>query len=166
MASLTLRCPHCGGDVVLPAVLVSTDVPNSRAVVEVDKTVAKAHLDACRPTPQVEASPVPSVLEAAVSNADLRGRVDRMLKMGAFIQRGGSRACTMCGTRGDDCLQGLRAGSDDQARSGQARAQGMGTPCCNACGSGDTHPVPKGDLSCAQWAADYHAARMADGAQD
>lgn len=162
MASLTLRCPHCLQDIDLPAIVITTDMEASTALVKVDKVAAKAHVDECRTKRQLTGAPEPRAIEAAVSDGDLRGRIDRMLKMGAFVQSGASRACTMCGVNGADCLEQLRAGSSDQARAGVARKEGMGTPCCNACGSGNTHPAPKDRISCAQWAVEFHAARAAD----
>lgn len=72
---------------------------------------------------------------------ELRGRIDRFLDTEAFIAQGGSRACTMCGVNGKDCLVAMR---------GEEKAG----PCCTACSNGNTHPAPgENDGLCAEWAA-------------
>lgn len=135
MASLTLTCPHCHQPIPLPAKLVQTNVAESTALVQIDREAARAHLEACR-TKAVVATPTPPA-------AELAGRIHRVLVTGAFIATGGSRACVLCGCKGTDCMDGLKAN---------------GAPCCSGCGNGDTHPVPKGTLSCAEWAAEHHKA--------
>lgn len=140
MAKLTLSCPHCGGDIELPATVVTSNGQTAQVLVKVDQSVGEAHLAACRAKAKPEA-----INQAGPSTTELAGRIHRMLDMRAFIGTGGSRACTMCGVTAKDCMV-------------QLDAKGKGMPCCAACGNGDTHPVPRGDLSCAEWAAEHHKA--------
>ena len=152
MAKLTLSCPHCGGDIDLPATVVHTNSHSAQVLVKVDQSVGEAHLAECRAKTKPAA-----INQAGPSTAELTGRVDRVLAMRAYIAVGGSRACTMCGTNANVCMEQLQAGSDDQARVGAPRAEGMGSPCCNVCGSGNTHPAPgEAKGTCAEWAADFH----------
>lgn len=152
MASLTLTCPHCGGPIELPATVVNTFTGLAQVLVKIDQKVGEAHLRECRG----RVDEAPKALERP-STTELSGRIERMLHMRAFVAVGGSRACTMCGVDGKDCMAQLQAGSEDQARRGVPRAEGMGTPCCNACGNGNTHPAPKGTMSCAEWGTEHGA---------
>jgi hypothetical protein len=138
MASLTLTCPHCRGPIELPATVVTKDATHATVLVKIDQSVGEKHLRECRAGRAQAEAPT---LEAAPSEADLAGRIHRMLETGAFVATGGSRACTLCGTTGAVCM---------------GMVNKNGGPCCNGCGNGNTHPMPKGDLSCAEWAADFH----------
>lgn len=71
-----------------------------------------------------------------------RARIGQFLEAEGFVSYGGSRACTMCGTRGDACLDSLRK-------------EGTRPGCCPACHNGNTHPAPGESLgSCAEFAAE------------
>jgi hypothetical protein len=154
MASLTLRCPHCGQDIPLPATVTYTDHQRGYALVKIDQGTARAHVDGCRtkaPDLGPAAEQTPALEDPTKpTEKDLAGRVTQMLRMGAFVQTGGSRACVLCGVTGKACLDGLRR------RDGSGER--VGAPCCSGCGNGDTHPVPKGTMSCAEWAAERERA--------
>lgn len=120
MAKLTMNCPHCGGDIELPATVVHSNGQTAQVLVKVDQSVGEAHLRECR---QGRGAADPVAL--GPSKAELSGRIHRMLATGAFIATGGSRACTMCGTNGQDC---------------NVRLEKRGTACCAACHNGNTHP--------------------------
>lgn len=87
------------------------------------------------PGKAVEVAPVTSV-----SAVDLAGRIGVMLDGGHYVATAGSRACTMCGTNGSDCLEGIRTRFPFAA-------------CCPVCADGNTHPAPgEAQGSCQQWA--------------
>ena len=56
----------------------------------------------------------------------------------AYVAKG-KRPCIMCGATNPDCLASLV----------------KATPCCGACGDGNTHPARHEDTPCAVWAADH-----------
>lgn len=63
----------------------------------------------------------------------------------AFVHPG-TRACTMCGTPARECLE-------------NTRRRHVG--CCGGCTVGDTHPVPRGHMTCAEWGAEHGASQDA-----
>lgn len=151
VSAFTIRCPICRTDYPVPTELVGVDESTNKVLVRMDRTNLYGHMRACAaehhqpppaPDTTVMARRVPPgpVVPTGPTKAELSGRIDQMLRMRAFVQEGASRACTMCGANGQDCLVQL-----------EKRA----AACCAACHNGDTHPVPKGDLSCAEWGAEH-----------
>ena len=121
--------------------------------VRMDRSEAHGHMAVCpgmaepgSPAPEQEVSKAMSVPEKMPPpDPELVGRINQMLTMEAFVVKGASRACTMCGVRGDVCLSNLR-------RKGEQAA------CCPACGNGNTHPAPLEAMStCAEWGAEHGA---------
>lgn len=116
--------------------------------VRLDRSEAYGHMADCPgmtpeplEAPAQEASRHVAVPE--VPQADLVGRIHLMLANGAFMARGGSGACTMCGVARDGCLSGLKLRT---------------TACCGACMQGNTHPAPgESRGSCAEWGAEHGA---------
>lgn len=149
---LRIRCPHCTEDFPVPTEVLDVNPTTNLVTVVMDRTELYGHLKQCA---AAHGAPQPSPTRVIVvrgsrsdvhrigvpSSADLSGRIDRMLDMRAYVATGGSRACTMCGCIGQDCLTGLETKS--------------GTPCCSACGNGNTHPAPNEGTTCAEWAVEY-----------
>lgn len=141
---VTITCPGCREVFNLPTQVVK--ILGHTVLVRVDRSTAYGHMARCPgmaepATPPKEASTTVAVPE--VPQADLVGRIHLMLAKGAFMARGGSRACTMCGVAGDGCLSGLKLRK---------------TACCGACMQGNTHPAPgESRGSCAEWGAEHGA---------
>lgn len=103
-----------------------------------DTTPLVEHMETCEVVPD---QLVPTV-EKSVPDPELAGRIGQMLETGAYVDTRGSRACSMCGVTGDECL--------DRAR----RTQEV---CCSVCESGNTHPAPQETYGCAEWATEHGA---------
>jgi hypothetical protein len=149
-----IKCPICLTWLPVPCEPVA-DGQDGTLLVEMDYTDVRAHVKECaahhvvpptlfqppaKPEPKAmskELRTVPEVAPVAtVPKANLSGRIHQLLDTQAYIETAGSRACTMCGARGDACLE--------QARAGKGA-------CCPVCGDGNTHPVPQQSMSCAEW---------------
>lgn len=154
MGALRVQCPLCRVDFPVPADVIETNQDTHLVTVVLDRTELYGHLQQC--AARVGAPP-PSPTKVVVlrgsgadvppqyTKAELAGRVHRFLAMGAFLSRAGSRACTMCGVPGAECLEQL---SETPMISGHP----VKPACCNACRDGNTHPAPKDGESCAVWA--------------
>jgi hypothetical protein len=131
-----------------------SDVSNGWAGLLMDTRPLVAHFNSCdMKRPSMSINDV-FVLAPVVPQADLAARINTVLNVATldggrhFVATGGSRACTMCGRPGEDCLSQLTS----QARANPGNG---GTPCCAACENGNTHPAPGEAFgTCAEWAAD------------
>lgn len=134
---MTITCDRCGQVFPVPAEVVSVDTATNMVVVRMDRTELNGHRETCKPAvAAVEVRRANPVL--TVPKAELAGRIGLMLDNRAYVAVGGSRACTMCGVTGTDCMTAL-------ANS---------IPCCGACGEGNTHPAPGESKGlCAEWNA-------------
>jgi hypothetical protein len=150
-APLSITCPSCQDQFPVPAEVLKVDILNNQVLVRLDRTEAFGHFTTCairknRPRPEGK-SMVPvegvSARQLVVPATELAGRIHQMLDMRAFVATGGSRACTLCGVNGQDCMVQL-----DRKR----------VPCCSGCANGNTHPAPKQDATCAEWGAEHGAA--------
>ena len=124
----------------MPTEILGIDEASQHVIVRMDRTELYGHLAQCvRPQ---EVSERAQAMERHPANGptkrEMAGRIDQLLDGGHYVAKGGSRACTMCGTKGDACLTQLRK---------QERA------CCPACGDGNTHPAPGESQHCREWAA-------------
>lgn len=130
---LSIKCPSCGEVFPLPVVGIAGPAPDATEVeLTVDRSAVYGHLRECP-------NQAPALPRRTVPDADLAGRIHLMLDNQAYVATGGSRACTMCGTVGDDCIP-------------------TGTPCCPACRDGNTHPAPQENVgTCAEWAVENGA---------
>lgn len=144
----TITCPQCRQTFELDVSLVAQ--AGSSVFVRINREKLYGHAAQCPGRPDaLEATPVADQAAAAVvDRRTLAGRVHRFLDMAAYVAEGGSRACTMCGKPGKACLIRLRGGGPGK----------RGTPCCDACAGGNTHPAP-GEVhgSCGEWAKVHHA---------
>lgn len=138
---LTIACPTCGEVFALPAEVVTVDTKANRVVLAVDRSAVYGHLTACAAKAAAVAA---GKVVATVPAAELAGRIERLLTMRAYVVKGASRACTMCGVHGEACMD-------------QLAAKGPQSPCCTACGDGNTHPAPGADRGCAEWATEHGA---------
>jgi len=142
---LTIACPTCGEVFSLPAELVDVDTTANRVVLSVDRSAVYGHLTACAAkAAETAADKAVAVVEPTVPRDELAGRIERFLTMRAYVATGGSRACTMCGVNGEACMDSLAA-------------KGPQSPCCPSCGDGNTHPAPRADMGCAEWATEHGA---------
>lgn len=141
---LTIACPVCHEVFALPAELVDVDRTANRVVLSVDRSAVYGHLTACAAEAAEVAGRELAKVEATVPAPELAGRIERLLTMRAYVAKGGSRACTMCGATGEACMD-------------QLAEKGPQLPCCTACGDDNTHPAPGGDRSCAEWATEHGA---------
>lgn len=149
MAALSLTCPTCGTAFPVPAEVVSVDEKNQRVLLRCDRSELYGHLRECAGAAGEKAG---KALMAAVSDADLRGRIAGVLRIveeAGHLTRG-TRACTMCGATNEACLASLSRG-----RSMFGRTRKPGTPCCAACGVGNTHPTAEERTPCAVWATEH-----------
>lgn len=113
--ALFVRCPICRELLPVPADVIGTD--GHLVIARIDRSDLYGHTQACAGT-----APVPTKDVEKMANSQI------------------SRACTMCGTNGAVCLDGLK----------RTRKS-----CCGVCGDGNTHPEPGEAVgSCQQWAAD------------
>lgn len=152
MGALRIRCPLCAEDFPVPASVTEVQTETNLVTVVLDRTELYGHLQKCaenmgapQPSPtKVVVLRGASNLPATVgpSKAELAGRIRLMLEHGAFVAVGGSRACTMCGRVGTECLDQLRE---------------SGAGCCAACENGNTHPAPKEGVTCQEWAKAFEA---------
>jgi len=146
---LTIACPTCGEVFALPAEVVDVDTKANRVVLNVDRSAVYGHLTACA----AKAAQVPGKALAAVvktvPDSELAGRIHLMLDNRAYLVKGASRACTMCGANSADCMALL---TKADPRDTHERAA-----CCAACGVGNTHPAPGADRGCAEWATEHGA---------
>lgn len=136
---VTVRCPTCRVAFSVPTEQIGQD--GHHVIVRMDRSDLYGHLRTCT-GPKVPGKAVEKRRAAPVTTvpqAELAGRIHRMLDMRAYVVEAGSRACTMCGMSGASCL----------ALAGQNTRE----PCCRSCKDGNTHPVPgEAEGSCAQWA--------------
>lgn len=132
-----IKCPTCHKLFNVPSEVLGQDGPS--VIVRMDRTALVNH-DCGTPAPP---PPAPVRGKAMLpANPHLAGRIGLLLEREGYVAQGGSRACTMCGTKGAECLEGLRG-------------PGPRPPCCAACGVGNTHPAPGESVgSCAQYAAE------------
>lgn len=164
---VTVTCPMCRESYPVPTEVLGVDEDADQVVVRMDRSGLYGHLRECAAkgitshrmtreeamarhpagramTKAVERPWRDDVADYTPSKHELAGRIGRFLTLGAFVSKGGSRACTMCGLSGESCL----------ALVGQNTRQ----PCCGACGDGNTHPAPgENEGSCAQWAEKHGA---------
>lgn len=147
MAHMTITCPVCKGPVRVDVTLAGKSEDGKTVMAYLDKSAADEHLKACRGVhgdqDAEDGKAGTELVEVSLSEAELTGRVHRLLDMRAYITAG-KRTCTLCGTAAQDCLVAL-----EQRQP----------PCCNGCRQGNTHPVPQGDLTCAEWAETHGAGR-------
>ena len=128
LGPVTIGCPACGERLPVPCKVV-VDLPHTRTVlVRMDYTTAREHFATCVGKPE-------PTTQAPAKAAPATPRLP------AYIAPG-TRACTMCGTPSPECMQTLQA---------------KRTGCCPSCTVGDTHPVPRGTMTCAQWGAEHGA---------
>lgn len=142
--AVTIKCPTCHKSFVVPSEVLGLD--GHQVIVRMDRSEVVNH--DCQPAalPAAAKPDAPKAIERKRAeyprHPALAGRISLMLDREDFVSIGGSRACTMCGTKGQACLDGLR-------KPGKQGA------CCGACGEGNTHPAPGESLGmCAQWAAE------------
>lgn len=145
MATGTIKCTFCDTGIVVDFERVSA---GSLMLKVSDIGPLRTHWESCpgmdpaaRPSKVVA---VPATGVDPVERGRLAAHISQWLDERGYIAKGGSRACTMCGANGTDCMVAL-----DQA----------GASCCDACHNGNTHPAP-GEVKgvCAEWAA-AHAER-------
>jgi len=124
----------------VPTDVVHVDEVTGLVYTRMDRSGLYGHLTTCAgpaPTVPTRSTEVAKIVPS-VPLGELAGRIHLMLDNRAYVATGGSRACTMCGTTGTDCMTAL-------ANS---------TPCCGACGEGNTHPAPgESKGTCAEWSA-------------
>ena len=148
MGAMKVQCPVCKELFDVPAEVIGTD--GHQVIARMDRSDLYGHITECTtgrkalPTTPVRPAEAPKVsqrLRRPVSPG-ARQRVTQFLEAEGFVSYGGSRACTMCGTRGDTCLDELRK-------------EGTRPGCCPSCHNGNTHPSPGESVgSCAVWAAE------------
>lgn len=127
MGPVTIGCPACGERLPVPCKAIMENVQDRTVLVRMDYTQARAHFQECARKAQ------------AGSNLPQPAHQERPVP--PFIAKG-TRACVMCGTPAHQCMDQLH-----RERTG----------CCPSCTVGDTHPVPKGTMSCAEWGAQHGA---------
>lgn len=146
MGAMRVQCPLCKELFPVPTEVIGVD--GHQVIARLDRSEVFGHMDTCLAgrKPLGAKAKRPAV-KAAIPAADLAGRVNLLLDNRAFVAEGGSRACTMCGVKGAECLDSL--GKLDP------RDKHPQPACCPACGVGNTHPAP-GEVvgSCAAWAAE------------
>lgn len=139
---VTITCPVCRVAFTVPVSVVGIDVENNGVLLLADRSELFGHLAECAAEHGKKAGAAVVRARAVASypkDPELVGRVHQMLRMGAFVSNAGSRACTMCGVTGPECMQRL-----ERSRKG----------CCPACESGNTHPAPQDTVACSTWAAE------------
>lgn len=139
---VTIACPGCGEHLTVPSKPIVENVQQQTVLVRMDYSGARAHFQECARRAQSPGTEMERRQQPDVPQVDLAGRIHRMLDMRAYIATGGSRACTMCGTKLGECL----------TETGKSRVG-----CCASCTGGDTHPAPKGTMACAEWATEHGA---------
>lgn len=148
----TIMCRLCGA----PIAVEFTRLPFNVVALAPSVQPLRDHYAACpaleRPPAEVEAP------AATVPKAELVGRIERVLndmtKDGGrhFVSTAGSRACTMCGMPGADCMALI----GKPLTGGTGKNLGHVNGCCGACANGNTHTAPgEAAGTCAQWAADH-----------
>lgn len=151
MGAMKVQCPLCKELFPVPTEVISTD--GHQVIARMDRSEVFGHMDQClakakpltapkaEPVKPAEAPKVTQRLRRPTSPGD-RMRIGQFLEAEGFVSYGGSRACTMCGTNGTECLD-------------QLRKEGTRPGCCPACHNGNTHPAPGEAVgSCAAWAAE------------
>lgn len=150
MGAMKVQCPVCKELFDVPAEVIGTD--GHQVIARMDRSDLYGHTQAClagaKPLTAPKSGPAklepPKVVQRLrrPSSPGDRQRVGMFLESEGFVSYGGSRACTMCGTRGDACLD-------------QLRKDGVQPSCCPACQNGNTHPSPGEAVgSCSVWAAE------------
>lgn len=133
----TVVCRLCLEHVTVKFRRAPGNVSGGVAVLLMDVTPLQEHVRKCEPVRDQ------FVLAPKVPQAELTGRIEQMLNGRHYIAAGASRACTMCGVTGQECMDRLNRSKK---------------PCCPLCGDGNTHPAPGEAVgSCAQWAAEHGA---------
>lgn len=144
----SIACGICGDAIPVQLVRVSGAGEPTRVQIVDDRPMVD-HMRTCKGSPlKALADTTPVAQPAKVERPPLRPnpyaafRIGQFLEAEGYVSYGGSRACTMCGTRGDACLD-------------QLRKEGTRPGCCPACHNGNTHPAPGEAVgSCAEWAAE------------
>lgn len=131
MANATVYCPRCSAAIDLPMQGLGQDNTGRAAIVQLRTAAFVAHLRDCTGQQPDDQQQLPRASEDDAA---------AMIRTLAGVLPGGKRACTFCGVSNADCLQSV-----SDARK----------PCCDTCEADDTHPVPRGDLSCAEWAEQH-----------
>ena len=162
---VTITCPTCGRAFPVPTEILGVDESTNHVVVRMDRTELYGHLQQCVAEQPAATTPLEDAMrrhpagkalerpwrhndmhqpigENGPSKAELAGRMEVMLSSGAYVAKGGSRACTMCGIKGDECLRRTK-------RSLKA--------CCPPCQDGNTHPAPGESVDCQVWGAQHGA---------
>lgn len=157
---VTITCSGCG--VAFPVPTRVLRVLGHQVWVRMDRSEVYGHMATCpgfaepgSPEPLQEVSKAVAVPD--VPKADLAGRINQFLDGEHYIARGGSRACTMCGTTGAACFEALKpikVTTEDGKEGGRV----AGKACCGACRDGNTHPAPgESRGTCAEWGAEHGA---------
>lgn len=137
---VTIRCPFCRELLAVPTEVIGQD--GHQVLVRMDRSGAAEHTQECAGRAGTPAqAPGKHVAKAEPAKSP-----QQPLQSGSwFVAKGGSRACTMCGTNGEPCL---------------VKLERVKSACCPACENGNTHPAPgEAQGLCSQWAE-------ARGAQD
>lgn len=141
---VTITCPVCQQAFPVPTEVLGTD--GHQVVVRMDRSELYGHLQECtaescdqRPDPEGETDARASHPAGKALERPARGVGPVALP--PFVATG-RRPCLMCRTDAPACMVGL---------------QGKGTPCCGACGEGNTHPAPGESTDCRVWAAEHGA---------
>lgn len=144
----SIECGICRKPIPVTLVRISGDGQPVQLQL-MDSTPMVDHMRTCGGSVHKAIAPVPEPAKPVVKqrprlrpNPQATYQIGLFLETEGFISYGGSRACTMCGTRGDACLDELRK-------------EGTRPGCCPACHNGNTHTAPGESVgSCAQWAAE------------
>lgn len=147
MAKGSIHCGICKAAIPVDLIRVSGDGQPVQLQL-LDTAPMVDHMRTCPGSPLKalaarETAP-PKVVQRPLLRASVadRMRIGQFLEAEGFVSYGGSRACTMCGTNGAECLD-------------QLRKEGTRPGCCPACHNGNTHPAPGEAVgSCAEWAAE------------
>lgn len=114
-AALFVRCPICRELFPVPAGVIAVD--GHLVITRLDRSDVHGHMSTC-------------AAQAPIPGKEVEPMAGNQI----------SRACTMCGTPGKSCMDGLK-------RTRQA--------CCGICGDGNTHPEPGESVgSCQEFAVE------------
>ena len=133
----TLVCRQCLEHIGVEFRRAPDGVSNGVVTLLTDMGPLQEHMRKCGPVRDQ------FILPPKVPQAELAGRIEQMLNGRHYMATGGSRACTMCGVNGKECLD---------------RAKRSRKGCCTACEDGNTHPAPGESFPCAVWAEEHGAA--------
>lgn len=146
---VTITCPVCAESFTVPTTVLHVDAENSRVLVSMDRTDLYGHMDQCvrthQDTPEHPQATREQRAEAMAQHPAGKG-LERPLPAShsaapipPFVAKG-TRPCVMCGVHATVCLANLDA-------------QPGTSPCCGACGEGNTHPAKHETTPCALWPA-------------